>query len=78
MRCSCHPIFESIPPHEHGMYSVKFRIATIYAVNKTIVENAARSPMVLNFGISNKTLIVISITGINQTINPEKAVSKGD
>jgi hypothetical protein len=78
IKCSCQPRLERIPPHEHGIYSVKFRMATMYAVNNTMRENAARKPIVLNFGMTNMMLTNISTNGMNQAMKPENAVNSGD
>ena len=43
IRCSDHPILSSIPPHEHGILSLKSNMIAMYEENKVIKLKVAYS-----------------------------------
>ena len=43
IRCSDHPILSSIPPHEHGILSLKSNMIAMYEENNVIKLKAAYS-----------------------------------
>jgi hypothetical protein len=77
-KCSVHPSFSRIPPHEHGMKLLKASMATIYVVNIIIKLKAAYSANRRYLSTTNIHDIRISIVGITQIIQLANEVRSGD
>lgn len=77
-RCSVQLKSSNTPPHEQGTNEVKFRIITMYIVNKNIRKQLALMATILYLGIMRNTEITISTEGTITAIYVAKAVSNGD
>jgi hypothetical protein len=77
-RCSFQFIVSRIPPHEHGRYGLKLRIAATYKENVAIKKYDKNKPITRTRGIRSNAATISSASttaGGNQAWN---AVRKGE